>query len=367
MPPSQKRKVDSCLKSMLPKQRTAYALFLEANFPVYKAQLTEEEKQGRFQHIVVKRVSAKWKDLPQAEKEIWERRAKQEHEQRATSRDQLLTVEPDEAGEEAMIGPSVVGEYKVAEEPLWTGASVTAFLAQHRVWMSKGCALVFKNEDDFKKQVKVLRSIKLESSIFFAKLLQATTEDSPIHCVVQEHHPLICGFRPVSGQMLMASCKQVALALTTLHKMDILLCDIRPGAIMWDQGACCAKLFRFALACTAGEHVLDRFPYSSGYRAPELWAPLQSGGGTATRSTEAWAFSVTMAELMLNEHLFAMVGDILGFQAKKHKEVKPMSKLPEWGRFVVLKFLDEAPANRLSLEDFVQSEFLLSKLAQVVL
>ena len=108
----------------------------------------------------------------------------------------------------------------------------------------------------------------------------------------------------------MASCKQIALALITLHNMDILLCDIRPGAIMWDQGACCAKLFRFALVCTGGEHVLDRFPYSSGYRAPELWAPLQSGGGTATRSTEAWAFGATMAELMLNEHLFAMVGDI---------------------------------------------------------
>ena len=44
-----------------------------------------------------------------------------------------------------------------------------------------------------------------------------------------------------------------------------------------------------------------------------------------------------------------------------------MSELPELGRFVVLKFLDETPANRLSLEDFVQSELLLSKLAEVVL
>ena len=105
----------------------------------------------------------------------------------------------------------------------------------------------------------------------FVKMMQA---DSPSRCCIQENFPLISNVGPFSGRLLAAASKQIALALTALHKMGYLHCDVRPGTFLWDANAACAKLCRFALILSESEgHIPDRFPCSSGYRAPELWGP----------------------------------------------------------------------------------------------
>ena len=133
----------------------------------------------------------------------------------------------------------------------------------------------------------------------FVKMMQA---DSPSRCCIQENFPLISNVGHLSGRLLAAASKQIALALTALHKMGYQHCDVRPGTFLWDANG-------FALIRSESEgHIPDRFPYSSGYRAPELWGPA-CDKAVASRATEAWALGVTIAELMLNENLFEVVGE----------------------------------------------------------
>ena len=368
------------MHSMVPKKRTAYALFLADKYQEHKQALPEPlRSEGRVQRHVVKSVSEAWNKLPEEEKAMWKQNAEKETQAQQVALGRLydeFSAGGDEASSSsaaaARIGFGVaVGNYSLLQEELWSGTSVSGFRARHQTYRWEGMAAVFKAERDFKREARVLQLLDSQDDEHFRhevylQVLQSLVLNTPVSCIIFEQLPPMEKFvkerGPLKGEELRAMATQLAIALVQMHKLGVFHADIKPRNIFWSERDCCCKLGRFALARTVTGSSTDEglpIPYTGAYRCPELWVAQNKMKVTA--QSEAFAFGVTLVETAAADHLFPSPEQLLNYDDTKLNPC--LRKLSDDVRFVCVHFLRTDSQKRLMLAEFLKSTVLQEKLA----
>ena len=252
-PEAKQRKLDpvaAAMKSVPPVKRGAYAIFLSERYDEFKAEV--EEQGGRIQQAVVSKAGKAWQDLDKDTRAKYDKRAQEEARAHREAAEQLFPAADEKAAEVVFVSETVVGAYMLADkgEEIWKGTDVAAFQACHRVLRSKALGLVFKNQDDVKKELQILKMLMAQTSETFyqelyLKALHLPEESAILKCSVQENFPTlhVCSREQAFRQQrLVVVLQQLARGLMQLHALGYYHGDVRTKAIYWAEGQMCCKL-----------------------------------------------------------------------------------------------------------------------------
>ena len=357
-PASARAQVAKCVRNMVPKKRTAYALYMEEQYPIVKADVLAEGTWGpadRPQRVIVHRIAKGWQDLETEGRRPYEQKARNEFESQSAA---IRSLFDERAQPSTGHAGNAVGQWTFGEA-IWTCGNSAAYKVEHKVLHTRAMATIFSNATDFEQELLVLKELEKERDAFFHELyllaMEITPTEHPLQCIIQECLPTLEEYKQrserIEGTKLASIAVQVSLALHQLHSLKFLHLDVRAKAVHFDERAQCAKLARFHRARSFTDPLVYA-PYVGSYRPPECWG-LERGFPVGL-GTEAWAFGVTLIEVASAMELFTGAEQIMQFKMDPrviHKNEALMA-IPEKVRSVLLRFLLPAQ-ERLSIRTFV--------------
>ena len=361
--------VAAAMKSVLPKKRSGYAIFLSERYAKVKAEMKDQD--GRVQRAVVSKVSQAWNDLDDDARAWCQNRAKEEAQAQKEAAERLFPNADDKPAEVACGHETTVGDYVLSSkgEEIWKCTNVAAFHACHRVLRSRALALVFKDQNDFQKELQILKMLMAQTSETFyhelyLKALHLPEESAILKCIVQENFPALHACSREQGFLehrLVVLAQQLARGLLQLQRLGYYHGDVRPKAIYWSEGQMTCKLSRFARCVKIGDQ-MEVQPYCGPYRAPEMWNCL-----VPTAESEVWAFACTLLESCVGHDIFTDVEQMVYFDSTSDvtamESCPAFKEVPAAVRFVLLRFMQAGPSKRMSLEKFLASPNLSGRLA----
>ena len=360
--PKRKAHVLACTSEILPPARTAYALFFASVYDSVKEGVQSEDG-GRYQRLIVSEIGQRWKDLADDERQSWIRKSAQEKQHRQDRLRELCQLQPASApsrnvpDQDVKIGNWVI---KSSSAPIWSGTQVTCVRARHDRLHLAGMALVFREAEDFQKEIEILNKLAECSSPLILKMLQPVAPEHPLKTILLENLVTAETAAPFEAERLVALSKQMAAGLWFLHDHGYWHLDIRPQSFFWTEERQCAKLGRFSTARMKDDKSpLIKPAYAGNHRPPELWENMDKG--LIGEASEAWAFGVTLAECILAGTMFTAIAAVVKF--KGPAKDKFLQRLSANHRFVVSQLLQLKPVDRMAIRDFGKSEELMLQLA----
>ena len=358
-------------KDSLPKKRSAFAIFLSEQYEAQKQLLPAGIAGNEIQKTIFKQVSVAWAELGVEGQQPYQRRAREEFERHQAALKDLF--QPDAPRVEHGARPTVtIGEFEVRGTYLWQGAAVSAARARHTTLYTEASAFVFNNGAEMEQEVRILRKIwsaedaddGFRPEVYLHVMQPVLFDNGPLKCIIYETFPrlgdFVKEFGGFKGEKLLAMALQGATALSQLHQVNILHCDVRPHVFFWNPHSNVLKLGRFSNARAERDRPAEEAdmvtPYAGGYRCPSIW---RCPSTPATRKSEAFAFGLTVLETCAAETVFNDLGEIVSFKssgiaATKLQDRHPaMKKVSKAVLYVCFHFLPEEPEERLLLQDFL--------------
>ena len=369
-------------KESLPKKRSAFAIFLSEQYEAQKQLLPETVGGNDIQKSILKQVSAAWAELGVDGQQPYQKRAREEKERHQTALKDLF--EPDAPRVDLGARPTVtIGEYEVHGTYLWHGQAVSAARARHSMLRFDASAFVF-NGVEMEQEVRILRKIwaaedevdGFRPEVYLHVMQPVLFDNGPLKCIVYETFPrlgdFVREFGGFKGEKLLAMSLQGATALSQLHNVNILHCDVRPNVFFWNPHSSVLKLGRFSNARAEHDRPAEEAdmvtPYAAGYRCPSIW---KCPSTPATRSSEAFAFGLTILETGAAESVFSDLTEIVSFKSSGRGQIQDrypaMKKISKQALYVCFHFLIEKPEERLLLQDFLGRKDLHRQLCEHLL
>ncbi|CAE7375840.1 GSK1 [Symbiodinium natans] len=381
--PGSKTHVRKVVKSMVPKSRTSYAIFVEEQYPLVKAALFPDLGQGKCTQQgcrqVVAHIAKAWNQLGEDEASYYKEQAQLECRERQeamqgiiggnnAAQDQVCR----EGQEHVQVGPF---EYISGAEVLTRGTCASVYLVRHSSLRSQARSVVYSSQQNYRYELqglKLLReSLDLEADVHLDDLYVRVlhfSDTGPCPTIVQEMlEPLEASrfVKPEFKDVVVQMCRSLA----HLHAHCILHLDVRPKSWLFNPMSKIAKLSNFHAAMRV-ESIneptrLDYHPYAQAHRAPELHCPIAAV--QVSWRTESWSLGTTVAEIASGVGVFSSVGEMLNFEARGPENVKSNRALQclSPGVRMALLSLVAREAERLSVSQFVQQKDLLNHFEDV--
>ena len=375
-----RQRVAECVREMVPVRRTAYALYLQQQYPIVKGHLQARgvDFGPRPQRSIVKKVGEGWRALSEEDRQFYEMEAKAEFNEQQAAKAVIFHDKPEGTLDKRPALPTIIGPWQLVSpgEELWRCGNAVAHQVQHKELRMRAMSTVFSEEIDFALEKRVLEKLAAESSEkfpydLFLMAMEMTGATCPVRCIIQELVPNLEEYKQrgesIIGGKLATIAVQVATALTWLHELGFLHLDIRPKSVHFCERSQCAKLARFHRACLINSSEPLQFPpYVGSCRPPECYG--RKADFPVGKQTEAWAFGITLIEAAAAQQLFQNMSDVLDFKLSTKALVRypVLASIPEYVRVVALRFLSVSPEARLGLQEFVDnSESFCRQLANV--
>ena len=212
------KEAKTVLADMVPKARSAYAIFMSANFERIKESL-DSSSGNLLQREVVRECGQAWKRLAAEDRATWQAKADAELQAQKKVLGQLFsdfgptpsTQPGDSSGSRA---PDVVlGDFVLTNDRLWAGSSVRAFRCYHKELHYDAMSVAFDNLADIQHELRILQKILDQGEHFKHELIltvlqPVTYKDAPIRSIIFEHVPRLDVWvqenTPLSGSSLQA-------------------------------------------------------------------------------------------------------------------------------------------------------------------
>ena len=359
------KELSTMVKSMAPKARSPYALYLHEQHPIQRSRLQSEGLGGSgLQRAVVAAVSTAWREMPPEEKKIWEKKSAEERSRRQAALDEMQSsVELDKAPcSHQDSADTVIGCYIMEGAKAWVGSASWSVKAHHKRSLSAAQVIHFRDQDAFARELQVLREIEEQRDPSFCEEVylqcyQATGVNSLPMALVCEDLPRVDQVLTQQGGLALptfrSAAHQLGLALCQLHQLKIAHGDIKPAALFFSSEQNLLKLSRFSLSVPIPqEEPLDMMRYSAGFRAPELWVPLNDV--RVSQGSEAWAFAITLIEMYTGRHPSENIKDVCKV------DLSCLHGLPCFLRGLVLPFLRQNPEHRMTVQEFMSKGLALA-------
>ena len=358
-----KKDLQKACRTMLPKARTSYALFLQETYPTERERLLAEGLSGRdLQRRAIACVANLWRELSDEEKAEWQARASHEVAARQASKARILNTSevPDDDGLVVQGDDVNIGDFVLEDTVLWQGACSWSQKAHHKDLLMSAQAIHFNRHDPqaYIQELKVLAELNKQTGSFvedlYLRQFFSSSVDSPNLIAIYECLPRMDYYiekeGPLSGFTFMAMIKQLAKAVAQLHDLQICHGDIKVASLFFSVESNTLKLGRFQLAISVphAPGVLETPRYTGSCRAPELWGPLTSLA--INFEAEAWAFAMTVAEMRLGKTLLDEQKKIV------QCDLSCLSKVPEGTRNLVMPFLVKNPRRRMLVKDLLKPD-----------
>ena len=357
------KEITSMVKAMAPKARNPYALYMQEQQPTQRERLKLQGLTGpALQRAVVAAVSAGWRALPEAEKELLATKSKDERTRRQEALSELQASWPESSSSkprkaEPTAAKTILGDYILEDEVVWLGSASWAVKAHHMKTLSSAQVINFElgDRDALARELQVLREIEGQEDPSFCdevylRILQATTPNAPSPALICENLPRVDEILKQDGAfalpLLRCAAQQLGLALCQLHELKVAHGDVKPAAVFFSREQNLFKLGRFSLSVDLPQQEpLDMMRYTAGFRAPELWVPLEHA--RVSVYSEAWAFAITLIEMYTAKHPFENLKEV-------HKaDLSNMSELPDFLKGLLLPCLRHVPEQRMTVQELM--------------
>ena len=254
------KELSTMVKSMAPKARSPYALYLHEQHPIQRSRLQSEGLGGSgLQRAVVAAVSTAWREMPPEEKKIWEKKSAEERSRRQAALDEMQSsVELDKAPcSHQDSADTVIGCYIMEGAKAWVGSASWSVKAHHKKSLSAAQVIHFRDQDAFARELQVLREIEEQRDPIFCEEVylqcyQATGVNSLPMALVCEDLPRVDQVLTQQGGLALptfrSAAHQLGLALCQLHQLKIAHGDIKPAALFFSSEQNLLKLSRFSLS-----------------------------------------------------------------------------------------------------------------------
>ena len=362
------KEVSGLVKSMAPKARSPYALYLHEQHPIQQSRLKLEGLgSSELQRAVVAAVSQAWRDMPAAEKQVWEEKSSEEKRRRQEAISNLKSSWQDpgsiKESEPATAHPNkaqmAIGSYIMEDNLAWVGSGSWSVKAYHKTSMSSAQVVKYRlgDKEAFSREVQVMVELEKEAhknhkfvSEVYLQCYQRTSEESQSLALIFECLPRLDQVLQQDGALELpffrSAAQQLGLALKQLHCLKIAHGDIKPAALFVSREQNLLKLARYSLAVELPQKgSLDVMRYSAGFRAPELWVPVSEA--QVSEKSEAWAFAITLIEMFTACHPLQNFKDVWKLDATL------IPGLPGFLTSLVLPLLRQTPEQRMTVQDFM--------------
>ena len=373
---------------VLPSARSAYALFLKEQYPLF-ASRNKHLKGSAKQQQTLSGVAQAWNLLPPEKKQKYMEQSKAEVKARHEAKDALfqegsLAHLKEAIGVEAGDGDSeedkalALGESGLVanmRDILYNGSYVKVVWATQKTLAHRLQAHVFKSKEAWEQEAAVHRALQralsndddhavVEAVLFLPNVNQLSRAGHMFFAYEQAEQagvPLVGDAVPLEERAWATCLKQTATALAYLHNLGFSHCDLKPAAVLWSSVERKACLCHFGLAIKmetvrhrgSGEGVYMNC-YTGPYKASELWTHAEEGRGHfPTLATEAWAFGATFLEINVGEQFIRKYTELQRFLAKKESPV--LRKASAAAKAMVAEFLQEDPKNRVLLSKYAKA------------
>ena len=186
---------------MVPKARSAYAIFLSANYERIKESL-DSSSGGLLQREVVKECGQAWQQLAAEDRATWQAKSDSELQAQKKALDRLYSdFGPTPSTQPASSSDApVLGDFVLTNHRLWPGNSVRAFRCYHKEFYYDAMGVAFDNLADIQHEVRILQKILDQGEHFKQELILTVPQSviyngAPMRSLILEHVPRCPGPR----------------------------------------------------------------------------------------------------------------------------------------------------------------------------
>ena len=203
------QKVAECVRDMIPIRRTAYALFVKEQYPLYQAsQNGGGQQEQRQQRSIIKNVAAAWRDLTEDQRAVYQREADEEFQAQCKAKASVFHEDSGPNCENPAPRPVSLGSWQLVSpgEVLWSCGNAEAFLVQHKVLRMRAMATVYSQAIDYSHEFRVLQKLSKESSAsipfdLFLLEIELTSPSNPLRYVIQPWLPTLQEYKDKGDQI----------------------------------------------------------------------------------------------------------------------------------------------------------------------
>ncbi|CAE6972816.1 Smok [Symbiodinium natans] len=342
---------------VLPKARTAYALFLQQCLKEYGSKAKNiKEHQTR-----ISRAGARWRKLTPQQKEKFNEQAAEELRQRKEALQEMQapnmeeeTPTPKPHEPSVKVPVTNLGKW-IVEERLGHGGYGNAFVVRHQTTGVRAAAKLWKEEGESSRdELNIYLALREAPDnfckAFFLPLLQHCI-DAPMEWMVMPWQPMgslrtqIKSSGPLKPKEVKAVLCQGAVGLNYLHCLGFLHLDVKPANLLWCPARHHMQIIDFSLSCVFPLKRAREDPVGTpSYRAPEAWnLPVQIGPFTDSFAMGCVAFEAATGDILFHG---STKEEIKSKIMKLSKRGEVTGKWPLLGelRLTVWKLVGEAKA-----------------------